>query len=63
MTPPRNPGRPLPPLDDFVGGVLGGDRAMLAPGAHVIVQARTAEGGGLTADRVTVGKDGLVPPM
>ena len=40
-----------------------GDRAMLVPGAHVIVQAQTADGGGLTADRVTVGKDGLVPPM
>ena len=40
-----------------------GDRAMLVPGAHVIVQAQTAEGGGLTADRVTVGVDGLVPPM
>lgn len=40
-----------------------GDRAMLVPGAHVIVQTRTAEGGGLAADRVTVGKDGLVPPM
>ncbi|RYB05083.1 DUF5666 domain-containing protein [Lichenibacterium ramalinae] len=40
-----------------------GDRAMLAPGAHVIVQAQKAEGGTLTAQRVTVGKDGLVPPM
>ncbi|MGI3900257.1 MAG: hypothetical protein ACRYGP_21185 [Janthinobacterium lividum] len=40
-----------------------GDRAMLVPGAHVIVQATTAEGGKLTAERVTVGKDGLVPPM
>ena len=40
-----------------------GDRAMLTPGAHVIVQARKADGGALTADRVTVGKDGLVPPM
>ncbi|RYC31827.1 hypothetical protein D3273_11915 [Lichenibacterium minor] len=40
-----------------------GDRAMLAPGAHVIVQAQAGEGGGLTAERVTVGKDGLVPPM
>ena len=40
-----------------------GDRAMLVPGAHVIVQAQAGEGGGLTAERVTVGKDGLVPPM
>ena len=40
-----------------------GDRAMLVAGAHIIVQAQAAEGGGLTAERVTVGKDGLVPPM
>ena len=40
-----------------------GDRALLIPGAHVIVQARKTDGGTLTADRVTVGKDGLVPPM
>lgn len=40
-----------------------GDRAMLAPGASVIVQAQKAENGGLTAERVTVGRDGLVPPM
>ena len=40
-----------------------GDRAMLVPGAHIIVQAQAGEGGGLMADRVTVGKDGLVPPM
>ena len=40
-----------------------GDRALLVPGAHVIVQAQKAEGGALTADRVTVGRDGLVPPM
>ena len=51
------------PSDAPVVAFAPGDRAMLAPGAHVIVQARTAEGGGLTADRVTVGKDGLVPPM
>lgn len=40
-----------------------GDRAMLVPGAHVIVQAQAGTGGTLAADRVTVGKDGLVPPM
>ena len=40
-----------------------GDRAMLVSGAHVIVQATTAEGGKLSAERITVGKDGLVPPM
>ena len=40
-----------------------GDQAMLVPGAHVIVQTQAATGGVLTAERVTVGKDGLVPPM
>ena len=40
-----------------------GDQAMLVPGAHVIVQTQAATGGGLTAERVTGGKDGLVPPM
>ncbi len=40
-----------------------GDKAMMVPGAHVIVQVRADAGGQLTAERVTVGKDGLVPPM
>jgi hypothetical protein len=40
-----------------------GDKAMLVPGAHVQVQARRSDDGKLTADRVLVGKDGLVPPM
>ena len=51
------------PADAPVVTFAPGDRSMLVPGAHVIVQARKAEGGGLTAERVTVGKDGLVPPM
>ena len=40
-----------------------GDKAMLVPGAHVIVQTQAAAGGALTAGRVTVGRNGLVPPM
>ncbi len=40
-----------------------GNKAMLVPGAHVIVQTKAATDGSLTAERVTVGKDGLVPPM
>ena len=40
-----------------------GDKAMLMAGAHVIVQTQAGAGGALTAERVTVGKDGLVPPM
>jgi hypothetical protein len=40
-----------------------GDRAMLAPGAHIIVTAAKQPDGTLTASGVAVGKDGLVPPM
>ncbi len=40
-----------------------GDRAMLVPGAHVIFGATKQPDGTLTASRVNVGKDGLVPPM
>lgn len=40
-----------------------GDRAMIKPGAHVLVSASRAPDGSLTASRVAVGKDGLVPPM
>jgi hypothetical protein len=40
-----------------------GDRAMLKPGAHVILTATPPPDGTLPASRVSVGKDGLVPPM
>jgi hypothetical protein len=40
-----------------------GDRSLLIPGAHVVVTAATRADGVLVADRITVGKDGLVPPM
>jgi hypothetical protein len=40
-----------------------GDRAMLVPGAHVMFGATKQPDGTLTAGRVSVGKDGLVPPM
>jgi hypothetical protein len=40
-----------------------GDRAMLKPGAHVLLTAARQPDGSLTAARVAVGKDGLVPPM
>ena len=40
-----------------------GDRSMLVPGAHVVLNATRQVDGTLTAERVTVGKDGLVPPM
>lgn len=40
-----------------------GDRAMLKPGAHVMFGATKQPDGSLTASGVSVGKDGLVPPM
>ena len=40
-----------------------GDRSMLKPGAHLILTATVRPDGSLTASRVSVGKDGLVPPM
>jgi hypothetical protein len=40
-----------------------GSRDMLRPGAHVVLNARIATDGSLTATGVAVGKDGLVPPM
>jgi hypothetical protein len=40
-----------------------GDRSMLKPGAHLLVTATRQPDGSLTAARVAIGKDGLVPPM
>jgi hypothetical protein len=40
-----------------------GNREMLHPGAHVLVNARVQPDGTLSAAGVAVGKDGLVPPM
>jgi len=40
-----------------------GDKTMLVPGAHIIVTAAKQADGTLTAARVAVGKNGLVPPM
>jgi hypothetical protein len=40
-----------------------GTRAALTASAHVIVTATTNPDGTLTATRIGVGKDGLVPPM
>lgn len=47
------------PIVTFVPGQL----ADLKPGAHVFVLATRDTHGGLTASRVQVGKNGLVPPM
>jgi len=40
-----------------------GQMSELVKGAHVIVFAQKAADGTLTAARVSVGKDGLTPPM
>jgi len=40
-----------------------GERAMLVPGAHILVTGAKQPDGTLTANRVVVGKNGLVPPM
>lgn len=39
------------------------DRSMLKPGARVFLTAQRAADGSLSAARLAVGKDGLVPPM
>ena len=39
-----------------------GDRSLLTPGAHVVVFAAPQPDGALLAERVTVGKNGFVPP-
>jgi hypothetical protein len=40
-----------------------GDAFLLQPGNHVFLGATQSPDGNLTASRITVGKDGLVPPM
>lgn len=40
-----------------------GSTALLVAGAHVIVMGTEAADGRLSANRILVGKDGLVPPM
>jgi hypothetical protein len=40
-----------------------GDKTLLHPGAHVFIPAQQQADGTVTAARVLVGKDGLVPPM
>jgi hypothetical protein len=40
-----------------------GDASMLVPGAHVLVTAAKQADGTLTSDRISVGRNGLVPPI
>jgi hypothetical protein len=39
------------------------DRSLITPGAHVVVYATKLADGSLAADRVTIGKNGFVPPL
>jgi hypothetical protein len=39
------------------------DRSLLVPGAHVIVYGATQADGAVAAERVTVGKNGFIPPL
>jgi hypothetical protein len=43
--------------------VEAGDPSMLVPGAHVVVNAARQLDGTLTTDRISVGKNGIVPPI
>jgi hypothetical protein len=40
-----------------------GDRDLVKVGAHVLITATVRPDGSLSASRITVGKNGLVPPM
>jgi hypothetical protein len=53
----------LVPPDAPIVTLEPGTPAMLVPGAHVLVIAMRQPDGTITAGRVLVGKDGLVPPM
>jgi len=53
----------LVPTDVPIVTFAPGDKAMLLPGAHVFIPAQQQPDGTVTAGRVLVGKDGLVPPM
>jgi hypothetical protein len=51
------------PTKASVVKIAPGDKALLTPGAHVFAVAQKAADGNLTMIGVSVGKDGLVPPM
>src|SRR5207248_1844874 len=51
------------PSDVTVVKIEPADRSRLSPGAHVFAVASRQPDGTLRAERVIVGKDGLVPPM
>jgi hypothetical protein len=53
----------LIPPEAAIVGYQPGDASMLKPGASVFIVARKSPEGVLSAPRVAVGKDGLVPPL
>ncbi len=53
----------LVPPEAPVVTIVKASRDELKPGANVFVVARKSPGGGLSAVRIAIGKDGLVPPM
>jgi hypothetical protein len=55
--------RVVVPADAPVVTPVAGDASLVAPGAHVFIFANRQPDGSLTASRLTIGKDGLVPPM
>ena len=55
--------RLLVPKDAPIVTYAPGDKTMLKAGGHVIIFASNRPDGSLQADRISLGKDGLVPPM
>jgi hypothetical protein len=51
------------PLDTPIVTLGPGDKSLLVPGAGVFVPASRAADGAISAGRVLVGKNGLMPPM
>ena len=55
--------RVIVPNDVPIVNFAAGDQTLLRPGAHVFIPAQQQADGTVTAARVLVGKDGLIPPM
>jgi len=55
--------RVIVPNDVPIVTFAAGDKTLLRPGAHVFIPAQPQADGTVTAARVLVGKDGLIPPM
>jgi hypothetical protein len=51
------------PVNTSIVMVEPADRSLFSPGAHVIVFATKQADGSLAADRITIGKNGFVPPL